>query len=1454
MADAGPFEFNPPVSDGAQTILSASASPYIVSILALVNRFEQSHGIHTDTAAGQGTHFRLSDFHGTTTPISMRIDGVGGSEFVTAHGTVYFLLTAQGSDVATHVGIFHNTLFAPMIANTSILSVSQAQQHVSATSGIKPNSCHTDNNIDPYAVFEGVRFALFLSSGLFMLPCATVPCLTTALANLPQVVVTPPGPFTPPTSSQWSLVPCSSTPIYTNFAHSVDPASFRQALADTSSLSTALTPATPQNRTYATSAPDDIRDLSRCLMTPSNAITKATISLSHGLSLKSRSGLRLRGDPDISFPEGSLRRRPVPARRLADLTNTLSPAPKEILGGDTVFSCYPPDPMAEVYFDLGSKLIAVYKMPRRTFVARTFQKFCSEWWTPRILMKDGAAENKSRDLEDVCIDKDVCQIFRTPGNSKVAVQNYAEAAIGHITRKATYAMVYAGATIRYWFLALQAACFVDSITAHWYTDISEYSTPYFRIFGQQFPDSGVLHPWGCAALILLPGDSLSKFLPRTVKMIFVSYAPNHPTYTFGFLNCVTGRISHSQDAIFLVNEFPFRDARLRLGSSPTGDSLTPRLSSYSRSPYSHLAPPELRFDWAGGPSLPDFTDFSQPSLDMMDAAEPLPDGEFEEDAYPPIPPKLEAQMRSLHDDELDVLHDFLLGKSFPHPSPAVGMATITGHARWQRAPVTFYNNLDLEEDFSSTWEVYHWLSLHSPQPSVHDILSATLPTAVPAAPIPPDQSSLHDRRPVRACRHKVHAYKCSTDVPSKLHPKTRRKVMLGMYASFDGPTVPPRTWKVKHLSPKATRAIFKARQSIFQGGVRIPNNDKDAEDSPEWRSWAAGKRLEHVRLDKVKAFLKGLRISDVIDTGYPRSGIVILQHVYAFKHSGEFRVRCVARGDHQHPSTVTITFAPTASMYTVRLFYAIAIEELHVVLNGDVPQAFLQGKQDTPLYVWAPKSERSFPGECWQCLLPLYGFRSSAAYWFREVRAFLESLGFIMDPLAVCHFRKFLDTTPPAHGATRAFVQLVLVVDDYALSGPADAAAHYHAGMQKRFNATSETGKMFVGYDIDYNLDQQYVKISFKSYITRMLERFSNVDLSKGAPLRELVGSLIWTTQNLHAGELIRVKSHAPKLNDFTAHDYDDAIATMHAIAKLQDNGIVYRHGGAGKEFVPPSHRPDKIVNVSSPPLAPHLGHEEMINEFEESDIYTGDEDPTAYGTYPINSHYCLTTYVDAAFAVDRLMRSISGAVILLNGRPLDWAGIIEGLVVDSTTNSETLSYSSGIKLIKHAANRLKFFHIQCPTPHKMYTDSTGGKLLAANPNKLGRVRHLNIRHHLVKCYIQIGEIDLIYCVTEAMLGDLLTKCVDAAQKRNLGLRFYNDCIFPDGRFYKFHCFESDCVVRIATSADFIPTTNFPLIPVPSSPSWTRDNFPADSETVSKDPRWCSTTALRLQQRFLTTE
>jgi hypothetical protein len=333
------------------------------------------------------------------------------------------------------------------------------------------------------------------------------------------------------------------------------------------------------------------------------------------------------------------------------------------------------------------------------------------------------------------------------------------------------------------------------------------------------------------------------------------------------------------------------------------------------------------------------------------------------------PSPTDAFIKTLDDESLEFLHDYLLGKLFPRPEKH-GMVTITGFGRCQRQPVTFYSTWDLDEDYASTWEVFAWLHDHSPQPSVQEILDGNMPVAPPAAPIPSDCSSIMDRRPVRACRKKTGAFMVSPSDPVTPRPP-RRKVLLGVHGSFEGTAAPPRTWSVPHLCPRTTRTIFKARQTIFQGGVRIPNSDAEAEQSPEWRQWAAGLALEHVRLTKVGAFKKGLSLSMVLKTGYPKSGIVLMQHARAFKHSGEFRARAVARGDRQHPSTVTLTFAPTASMLTVRLFYLITIEESHAVINGDVPQAFLQGAQDVPLFLWAPKSQRTFPGEIYQALLPL---------------------------------------------------------------------------------------------------------------------------------------------------------------------------------------------------------------------------------------------------------------------------------------------------------------------------------------------------------------------------------------------------------------------------------------------------------------------------------------------------
>ena len=61
----------------------------------------------------------------------------------------------------------------------------------------------------------------------------------------------------------------------------------------------------------------------------------------------------------------------------------------------------------------------------------------------------------------------------------------------------------------------------------------------------------------------------------------------------------------------------------------------------------------------------------------------------------------------------------------------------------------------------------------------------------------------------------------------------------------------------------------------------------------------------------------------------------------------------------------------------------------------------------------------------------------------------------------------------------------------------------------------------------------------------------------------------------------------------------------------------------------------------------------------------------------------------------------------------------------------------------------------------------------------LGKVRHLAIRTHLVRCHISLGDIELVWCTTESMVADVLTKIVSGAQDKRLAARFYNDVDLP---------------------------------------------------------------------------
>ncbi len=124
-----------------------------------------------------------------------------------------------------------------------------------------------------------------------------------------------------------------------------------------------------------------------------------------------------------------------------------------------------------------------------------------------------------------------------------------------------------------WRWVIQCATFINNITATFYRKEKVWATPWEVMHGELFPDSSIVVPFGCAALVLLNKDEREKFKGTCAMMIFIHYAMNHPLYTYAMFSPRTKKVMFRQDVIFLPHVFPMREARVKGGLQPDGEAL-----------------------------------------------------------------------------------------------------------------------------------------------------------------------------------------------------------------------------------------------------------------------------------------------------------------------------------------------------------------------------------------------------------------------------------------------------------------------------------------------------------------------------------------------------------------------------------------------------------------------------------------------------------------------------------------------------------------------------------------------------------------------------------------------------------------------------------------------------------------------------------------------------------------
>ena len=164
-------------------------------------------------------------------------------------------------------------------------------------------------------------------------------------------------------------------------------------------------------------------------------------------------------------------------------------------------------------------------------------------------------------------------------------------------------------------------------------------------------------------------------------------------------------------------------------------------------------------------------------------------------------------------------------------------------------------------------------------------------------------------------------------------------------------------------------------------------------------------------------------------------------------------------------------------------------------------------------------------------------------------------------------------------------------------------------------------------------------------------------------------------------------------------------------------------------------------------------------------------------GTRALGLHYgggICRGYCDADWGGGENRRSIGGYVFIINGAVVAWASKKQSSVALSSTESEYMALTQGVKEglwlgellggLGARKHRKQIKQLQC--------DNQGTIALTRNPEYHARTKHIDIQFHFIRQHVESATIELLYCPTHEMTADIFTKPLPRPQfeKHVLGL------------------------------------------------------------------------------------
>ena len=221
--------------------------------------------------------------------------------------------------------------------------------------------------------------------------------------------------------------------------------------------------------------------------------------------------------------------------------------------------------------------------------------------------------------------------------------------------------------------------------------------------------------------------------------------------------------------------------------------------------------------------------------------------------------------------------------------------------------------------------------------------------------------------------------------------------------------------------------------------------------------------------------------------------------------------------------------------------------------------------------------------------------------------------------------------------------------------------------------------------------------------------------------------------------------------------------STSHAFARMRD--VPYHEAVGSLMYAALGTRPDiayAVQSVSRFSSRPGEAHWEAVKRIfrylkGSADLWL------AYGGEARE----LTGYADADGSMAEDRHAISGYTFILNGGAISWSAKRQEIISLSTTESEYVAVTHAAKEALWLRSLLTQLFPSALTPTTLFSDNQSAIALTKDHQYHARTKHINIRYHFIRWIIENGSLRLVYCPTDDMIADVLTKALPSPKVKH---------------------------------------------------------------------------------------